>query len=392
MEYLNAGGYTWKPSPNNGFRMEIVQQDNLKLGTVKVEQDQILPGQKAKIDIPVTASAKEGTYELSLMPKVGNTDLLSRPEKIYIKVSKTKTAAAKNTTPSTTGAGSTSAASGDKIRVDISFHSNPVISGTGTFAAYEGTKKLGSFAKDEKVGVTFDSGKYMVKGDKQAYTTTSPPRFLPDSGTILRIDNYENRPAWNTTYNDNEFRGVLEVDRYSDEMEVINELPVEDYLKGLGEISATDPYEKIKAIIVLARSYAYYYTKVGVKFPGAPYNLTDDPERSQKYLGYGFEQRNPTGVKAVNDTTGLVVKYNGNLVKTPYFSSDDGRTRSAQEVWAWTDTPWLVSVDDPGCKGMTMNGHGVGLSGCGALYWANLGKTFKEIIAYYFKGVTVEKL
>ena len=140
----------------------------------------------------------------------------------------------------------------------------------------------------------------------------------------------------------------------------------------------------------MARSYAQYYTQIARKFPGAPYDLTDDPARSQFYLGYGFESRTPTVAKAVADTANLVVTYNGTVIKTPYFSSDDGRTRSAQEVWGWTDTPYLQSVDDPGCKGMQMAGHGVGLSGCGALYFANQGKKFDEIIKYYFQGVAIE--
>jgi peptidoglycan hydrolase-like amidase len=107
-------------------------------------------------------------------------------------------------------------------------------------------------------------------------------------------------------------------------------------------------------------------------------------------LGYGFEIRNQTGVKAVNDTKGKVVTYNGKIIKTPYFTSDDGRTRSAEEIWGWKDTPYLKSVDDPGCRGQTMQGHGVGLSGCGSLYLANIGKNYEGIIKYFFQGVEIK--
>ena len=41
---------------------------------------------------------------------------------------------------------------------------------------------------------------------------------------------------------------------------------------------------------------------------------------------------------------------------------------------------------------MTLNGHGVGLSGCGSKYLAGQGKTYIEIIKYYFKGVEVKKI
>jgi len=345
-----------------------------------LQQDQVMPGQTAKVDITVTAPAKEGTYNLQITPKLGSNQLLSKPQSFALRVSKVASSV------------ETPAENGDTkmIRVDLSYSGNPVISADGAFKLVDG-EVINEFAKNEKVTVTYEQGNYMVKGDKLALALAEAPRFEPVDTAILRIDNYEHRPDWNKDLNDNEYRGVLEVHWYENTLHVINELPIEDYLKGLAEISASDPVEKIRAVIILARTYARFYTSIVEKFPGAPFNLTDDPERSQKYLGYGFEKRSPTGVKAVKDTEGIVVTYNKKIVKTPYFSSDDGRTRSAEEVWGWKDTPYLVSVDDPGCKGKEMAGHGVGLSGCGSLYLANQGKTYTEIIKYYFKGVEVGK-
>ena len=87
-----------------------------------------------------------------------------------------------------------------------------------------------------------------------------------------------------------------------------------------------------------------------------------------------------------------MVTYKGKVIKTPYFSSDDGRTRSAEEVWGWKDTPYLISVSDPYCAGKTLNGHGVGLSGCGSLGMAQAGKTYQEILKYYYQGVDIQKM
>jgi len=382
-EFQNLGGATWSKSGKDALSLEVATEKNIKVKTVKIEQNQVLPGQTGKISVSIQAPLKEGTYKLMLTPKLGKNSLMTNGQTINLLVSKTKKSEA---SPSTTGS------LDPNIRVAISFVGDPVISADGPFAVYDGSNKLADFTTNEKVKVTYELSKFKIKGDNSAFALTNAPRFVPASGKVLRIDNYENRPSWKPELNDNEYLGALEVQRYQDALVVVNDLAIEDYLKGLAEIDADEPNEKIKAIIVLARSYATYYSNAAQKFPGAPYDLTDDPERSQKYLGYGFHKRNPTGVKAVNDTKGTVVTYDGKVIKTPYFSSDDGRTRSAQEVWGWTDTPWLVSVDDPGCAGKSMAGHGVGLSGCGAKYFASQGKKFDEIIKYYFKGVEIKNV
>lgn len=383
MELDNKGRFPWDTQGKDGLKIEVSKDVNLKITDFSFDKDKVLPGQTVRIHMTVTAPATEGTFRTYLTPKYGKKELMTRPAILYVDVKKKET--------SNNYVRKAPATGGDTIRVEIGFKGNPVISADGTFKVFEGKKELGSFSKNERVSIEYKTGNYHIRGDKNAFVIENAPRFEGVQNAILRIDNYENRPGWNPSLNDNEYKGVLEINRYENETVVINELPLEDYLKGLAEISATDPYEKIKAIIVLARSYAKYYMEIDEKFPGAPFNLSDDPQRSQKYLGYSFEKRNTTGVKAVNDTKGEVVTYNGTLIKTPYFSSSDGRTRSAEEVWGWTNTPYLISVDDPGCKGEKLNGHGVGLSGCGAKYWAEKGKKYTDIIKYYFQGVEIKK-
>lgn len=381
VSFKNKGGVVWTQTGTEALKFDVVAPNGFKATNVKVTPSKVLPGQTATVTFNLQAPVKEGTYVLPIMPKLGNRNLLANPQKINLVVG--KGSIVNPVTPATPSRA---------LRVDLSFRGNPVMSANGSFKLIEKGKTLAQFVKNEKVSVTYAQQKYTVKTGTKVFTLSNPPRFEPVSGSILRIDNFENRPAWKPEYNDNEYRGALEVRFYQNELHVINEVDIESYLKGLAEISATEPYEKIKAVIVLARSYATFYASgAQEKFPGAPFHLTDDPEKSQKYLGYGFEKRNQTGVKAVNDTKGEVVTYQGKIIKTPYFSSDDGRTRSAEEVWGWKDTPYLKSVDDPGCKGKTMQGHGVGLSGCGSLYFAKQGKNYKQIIQYYFQGVQIEK-
>ena len=159
----------------------------------------------------------------------------------------------------------------------------------------------------------------------------------------------------------------------------------------MAENANDEKMEKMKALIVAARTYAKYYTTIGEKFAGKAWHLDDDPAVSQKYLGYGYEMRAPRAVEAVKATTGEVIKYQGTLIKTPYFSQSAGRTLSAQEVWGWKDTPYLKSVTDSYCKETTKLGHGVGLSGCGARGMADAGKSYIEILKYFYTGVEVGK-
>jgi hypothetical protein len=222
--------------------------------------------------------------------------------------------------------------------------------------------------------------------------TNDVVRVVPDDGGVVEISTMERRPSWNTALNDNKFRGIIEVRSISSQATYINELPLEDYLKGLAEVSNDTAPEKQKAIAVLARTYARFYMQSDKrKFPGMPYDGSDDPAIFQRYLGYGVESRSANFVNAVAATKDMVVTYNGQLIKTPYFSQSNGRTKSAQEVWGWTDAPYLQSVDDPYCAGMTQSGHGVGMSGCGSDGMAKAGKAYEEIIKYYYQGVKIEK-
>ena len=198
--------------------------------------------------------------------------------------------------------------------------------------------------------------------------------------------------SWQT--HTNRFRGILECRVVDGELVLINELPLEQYLLGLAEEPDSEPYEKQKAFAVAARSYAgYYMSPDNRKFPGKPYDGDDSPMRFQKYGGLVFEERNPQWQKAVRETDGLVIKKNGQTVKTPYYSSNDGQSKSPKEA-GWLRYPFaevFSSKPDPWCKGMVPRGHGVGMSGCGARGQALDGESYQEILEYYYPGTELKK-
>ncbi len=395
----NLGGIVWNEPETNLIEYEIKNPDGLKIENLVLEEKKLVPGQRGRISFTLTAPENEGFYYVQIKPKIGDHALITRPAHFFLRVIKNPNSGATGTVaPSSTALPQQTTGTSNfftvknNIRISLGFHGNPVISGSGSFALFDGQKRIATFQKNEKVGVNYDSKNYQISGMTEKYYSSDPPRFVPLENAILRVDNFERKSGANNGNFDNEFRGILEVRSYNSQLHVINELSIEDYLKGTGEIREQEPTEKLRSIIIAARTYAAFYIKVAEKFPGAPFNLTDDAETSQKYVGYGAEKRSPNTVKAVEDTIGSVVTWQGKLVKTPYFHSDDGRTRSAEEVWGWKDTPYLVSVPDPYCAGNTLQGHGVGLSGCGSLGMAKAGKTYEEIIKYYYQGVEIKKL
>lgn len=244
------------------------------------------------------------------------------------------------------------------------------------------------------------AGLYTSTINGVSHTSVEPPRFtgvvsdsaLLDPETIFEIISYQNRPAWSSEINDNTIRGAVEV-RYSPEIKalwVINELPLEYYLRGLAETSNNSPYEFQKALIIAARTYAKYHIDYGSKYPRDGFTIRST-DHDQVYRGYGAEKRLPNVRKAVEETRGVIVTYQGKLAITPYYSQSDGRTRSWEEVWAGTPKPWLVGKEDPPGRGLPLLGHGVGMAARGAIVMAIEGKSFDDILKYYYTGIELTK-
>ena len=240
------------------------------------------------------------------------------------------------------------------------------------------------------------NGKILLKIGDIPYTLSN---FSLSAG-VVRIDSWNRIPDWDTSrkYNDNLFRDTIEVFNENGKLVVVNHLPLEWYLKGLGEVSNSDLPEKIKTITVAARGYAsFYMERENRKYNTNRYDGNDDPDSFQKYIGYSYETRSPNVSKMVDETAGEVIYYEGKLIKPWYFSSSSGRTLSYSEYCQKNngknceEIPYLKNVDDPAGAGKTQSGHGVGISGIGATAFANQGWDYKKIIQYYLPGVEIRK-
>jgi len=259
------------------------------------------------------------------------------------------------------------------------------------FSLYSGDELILTSNGDWPIVMWYDrqEKKYFFSHQHISLGYDQPLRLLGSKDSILKIDSYSNPPSWNLTLPDNQFRGSLELyfSTSTGQIWVINELPLEDYLKGLGETRATDPFEYLKTMTVVGRTYAYWHKMDNFKHGHRGFQV--DAFYDQVYRGYDSELRHPELVRAVDETFGQMVTYQGEVAITPYFARSNGRTKNWSEVWYQDPYPWIKSVEVPEEKGFSQLGHGVGLSGVGAMIKANRGESYKEIIKFFYHQVEV---
>ncbi|MEW6770929.1 MAG: stage II sporulation protein D [Bacillota bacterium] len=140
----------------------------------------------------------------------------------------------------------------------------------------------------------------------------------------------------------------------------IETLPLEEYVTGVvaAEMPALFPVEALKAQAVAARTYVLRRVYAGGvannPHPGA--HVCDDPRHSQAYLSrqelrrrwgpFAYYRYYYKIKRAVEDTAGLVVLYQGQLIDPVYHASCGGRTENAGDIWK-SDVPYLKSMPCP---------------------------------------------
>lgn len=272
---------------------------------------------------------------------------------------------------------------------------------------------------------------------------------------------------------------ILEV--YQADEEAIKEMDIETYLLGVlaGEMKNDWPMEALKAQAILARTFVMKFcTEKESKYQGA--DISTDIEEAQAYDDTGINERIE---RAVKETEGLVLSYQGKLPYAWFHAHSGGSTALAreglgynkaepgytqvtagresaaapQEAREWRavfseeevmkaarkaglatkdsriDTIKIGKTGESGraetllINGMAVSapemrialgssamrstllsklvkengqvimegkgyGHGVGMPQWGAYGMAEEGKKAEEIVSYYFKDVTIEKL
>jgi stage II sporulation protein D len=180
------------------------------------------------------------------------------------------------------------------------------------------------------------------------------------------------------------YHGKLMVKLVDNKITVINDVDLENYIKGVvpSEMPPSWEFEALKAQAIAARSFAL--ANLG-KQAKEGYDLKDNTE-DQAYGGASVET-NITN-KAVEETHGLVLTYDMKIISAYYSASAGGMTNT--NAWGGS-VPYLHSVpsfDDNVAK----NGHGVGMSQHGANNLAKQGYNAYQILQYFYQNVKFAKV
>jgi stage II sporulation protein D len=138
---------------------------------------------------------------------------------------------------------------------------------------------------------------------------------------------------------------VVELVATADGILVINDLPLEEYLVGLinCEISSLWPLEAVKAQAVVARTYALFQKRTR---RGALYDV-ESTVLDQVYQGCMLEDSR--AVRAVQETAGEVLLYEGKPVQAFYHSTCGGHTELPENVWGFS-LPYLIDRECSYCS------------------------------------------
>lgn len=126
----------------------------------------------------------------------------------------------------------------------------------------------------------------------------------------------------------------------------VRTLNIEEYVLGVlaAEMSSSRHEEALKAQAVAIRTLCYYYSENPKKHPDGAVLCTDSGH-CQSWI---LEDYDSKYVKAVEETEGTVIKYQGEYIISYYFCCSGGYTENFENVWRGDEKPYLVSVPSPG--------------------------------------------
>ena len=168
---------------------------------------------------------------------------------------------------------------------------------------------------------------------------TGPVRVEPRRGAAA--------VAWGPQRPERErrYRGALRMAPAAGGLRVVNIVGLEDYVRAVvpEEMPPSwgdDAPAALRAQAIAARGYALATRRTGGDFD----QYADT--RSQVYGGIDAEDLRAT--RAVVDTRGQVLSFEGRIATTFFHSTSGGRTEASTNAWPGGEPlPYLVSVDDP---------------------------------------------
>lgn len=211
------------------------------------------------------------------------------------------------------------------------------------FGYYDGDRRFVSLGRTDVTTITMSpSG-----GSSVVVTRTNTSEVLYEHGGgsyPLGV-----RPAGNSTwFKGYRYAGGFEyVPESAGSLKVINVVDLEDYVKGVVpyEMPGDWPLAALEAQAVCARTFVQGHNK---HLRDEGFDVCNGVD-CQVYNGRGTGRNEPSADsdRAVENTAGLCIYYNGTLVQDAvYHSSDGGATEDGANVWG-TETGYLKGKLDP---------------------------------------------
>lgn len=259
---------------------------------------------------------------------------------------------------------------------------------------------------------TYTKARYAGDEKLRIYNSISD-KYLEDKVCFVAADKNNTDLIFEINKPDSDYdhyRGRIYLDYYDGpekndaKIWVVNRLPLEHYVWGMGEITGTGDMDYNRLMTSVFRTYGYWKIKFSTKYDGQGFDVDATPG-NQIYRGYDWETKYTRIKTAAQYTQGKLVMYNDEIALVPYSSWTDGRTRSFEERWGSDDYPWCQSVKDPYGNYNIFNNpdkstatlvaegnHMVGISAHGAVHLAGEHDwSWSKILQYYLDDISLYK-
>ena len=232
-----------------------------------------------------------------------------------------------------------------EVRVGINFSSTAVDS--ATVSSTENIMNIKIDGYEEPISITANMLKLSVTdGVLWIKTIFGGNVAYAENGAGIIV--YPNDSLSGLTVNGIHYYGSFRFYANNDgKITVINILDIDEYIKGVlpSEIYPSWNMEALKAAAVVSRTFALKNASAS-SHSALGFDVCNNTH-CQMYEGTKKENQNTN--RAIEETAGIVVMYNGALATTPYHSSTGGYTASAAEVWGGKpeNYPYLTNVLNP---------------------------------------------
>lgn len=218
------------------------------------------------------------------------------------------------------------------------------------------------FSGDYKCGAEIVSDK---KIDFSVSETKEEINFIPtEEKNFFRIDGVTIGIGFHWQRRETQsFSGALKLLPTEDGLVVINQLPVEEYLRSVisSEMSANAGLELLRAHAVISRSWLLRTKETQpqvikpenahLKFYERDAHTLFDvcaDDHCQRYQGL-HRQINDNVNQAISDTRGMVLTYEGEICDARFSKCCGGKTERFSTAWADVDYAYLQPVECPYC-------------------------------------------